>query len=323
MKQKMVNLTLLLIIFMMLVFKVNRYYATKQIEDAILRGDIQAVHRLSQGKDVGHWRGTEGNSLLCSALNSRTPDSALNMFHSAEDLASCGSPETLFEHVLPQGSDELVKKLIPCLRGNASSPLFLEHALFAATRAGRPGIVKALLSEKAPVNTHDKNGNPIVIAAIAQYYHPVAVRKQILELLIDSGAAVDARDRNEKTALHYCALQGENELVSVLVKYGANLDAVCPKEHDSTPLLHAVVGKHTETVHLILKLGANPNIPPSFQRIALTYAVQAQSPSMVNVLLHAQKSPFMASEELLTQACRLPTSREKEAIVALLKTGQK
>ena len=47
---------------------------------------------------------------------------------------------------------------------------------------------------------------------------------QIVELLLQHGANVDARDKNQYTPLHFAAQYGQIEVAKLLLDYGANKD---------------------------------------------------------------------------------------------------
>jgi len=83
-------------------------------------------------------------------------------------------------------------------------------------------------------------------------------RINILELLLGSGRieTVQAQDKQGLSALHWAARNGRNNVVKVLVEYGADID-VRNKEGQS-PLHTAVVAKRPDTVGVLLDFGADP-----------------------------------------------------------------
>ncbi|CUM65677.1 uncharacterized protein PRCAT00003325001 [Priceomyces carsonii] len=78
---------------------------------------------------------------------------------------------------------------------------------------------------------------------------------------IERGADVNEHDFCGFTCLHEAALQGHTDVVRLLIKYGANVNAQADEAGDlETPLIDASENKHLETVKLLLENGANPNI---------------------------------------------------------------
>lgn len=336
MKQKAVSASLLLIGLVLIGFRVHHRYVLSQIEDAIWRGDVKTVNALVGSKDFTRAKGSDGKPLVCSALMSPRPDAGLKLFHSAADLAQCDPPGRLLTYAVGNGSDELAWKLLACLCGTQGSPMFMEEALFAALYGRKIALVKALLEEKVSPNAKRGGYNAIAASLPPPTPNaPQAVHKQMLELLLRYGADVNAGNHNGKTALHFAALAGQNEFVRILVKHGADINAPCPGEANSTPLMQAVIGKRTETVRLLLQLGADPTRRTavgasfSFNSVsfsnadALTQAIYSRNPEIVKILLEAQGNKGRSPQTRLAHANRLPASREKNEILALLRTAQK
>jgi hypothetical protein len=60
------------------------------------------------------------------------------------------------------------------------------------------------------------------------------------------------------TATHLAAHYGKKEVVQILIKAGADLNALSENEEANTPLMAAVVGGQTEIISLLLENGADP-----------------------------------------------------------------
>ena len=89
-----------------------------------------------------------------------------------------------------------------------------------------PDIVKLLLIYGADPNLKDSNGiTPLMRTAILgiQDARPIRDKLQIVMHLIDSGAEIDARSSNGKTALMYATGNSRIEIVELLVSSGASL----------------------------------------------------------------------------------------------------
>jgi ankyrin repeat protein len=116
--------------------------------------------------------------------------------------------------------------------------------------------VVALLRVKAPVEP--VGATPLYVAALEGH---VAV----VTLLLDNGAAIEAKAEDGGTPLAIAAQQGNLEVVRLLLEKGAVVDA---KDNNGvTPLARAAQSwdgfpdRHLEIVKLLLARGADPNSP--------------------------------------------------------------
>lgn len=130
---------------------------------------------------------------------------------------------------------------------NTIDPLSGEPVILLALREGSEGVIKLLLANKElDVEQAAPNGNTaLMMAALKQ--NTAAVRA-----LLARGAAVKRPGWN---ALHYAAAGGDAEIVSLLADKGAPLDAVSP--NGMTPLILAASEGHPDAVAVLLKRGAN------------------------------------------------------------------
>jgi ankyrin repeat protein len=93
----------------------------------------------------------------------------------------------------------------------------------------------------------------------SQYYENVArAAKQndaaLLRSLLGNGAYPDQADDTMRTAMHYGAVNGNLQIIAILIKAGAKLD---PKEKlGNTPLHLAVDANQAEAAKLLLDAGA-------------------------------------------------------------------
>ena len=88
----------------------------------------------------------------------------------------------------------------------------------------------------------------------------------IIQALIEKGADVDRRDKDERTALMKAAQSGHTKIVRVLLEAGADL------ESKNKALMFAVMGGHKEIVKVLIEVGAEISnkenqCPLSFENI--------------------------------------------------------
>ncbi|HLG38461.1 MAG TPA: ankyrin repeat domain-containing protein [Chitinophagaceae bacterium] len=112
-----------------------------------------------------------------------------------------------------------------------------------------------LVSKGADVNVSggDMNFSPLMHAATSKLL-------ETAKFLIEHGANVNYKEREDRTILHWAAWTYDNiEMIKLLAGNGADLNAIEGREGE-TPALHCVVFSRWENIKALLGLGANPNI---------------------------------------------------------------
>jgi ankyrin repeat protein len=101
----------------------------------------------------------------------------------------------------------------------------------------------------------------------------------LIELLINHGAIIDALNSNNETPLHYAASCGKPDCVELLVKHGAFIDSrrsdVVLKGINYggfTPLHCAVSKKNLKTTKTLIRLGANVTLKTALGKTILDLA---------------------------------------------------
>jgi len=150
------------------------------------------------------------------------------------DAASQGNVEQLQRHIA-NGAD-LDK---PDSRGRT--------ALGWAAEFGRTEALTLLATSGANVNAPSAGVPPIVIAALQR-------RLDVVGLLIDNAADVNAKDTSGRTALIIAAENGRKDMVELLVAKGADVNS--RDNRGTTPLSAANGGRHSDIVQLLKQHGA-------------------------------------------------------------------
>lgn len=122
--------------------------------------------------------------------------------------------------------------------------------------AGDAERIRQLLNKGAPIDYKRKSGLgdfPLMAAARGGNYEAVKV-------LLGNGAAADAKDASEETALHVAAElevgRGASDIIDLLLAYGAKADA---ESHIGETALHLASSKGNPlAVESLLAGGANP-----------------------------------------------------------------
>lgn len=110
-------------------------------------------------------------------------------------------------------------------------------------------------------------------------------RLEAAQLLLDRGAAVEARSRNTMAnqPLHAAAAGRKPELVRLLLAHGAPADS--KQDGGFTPLHSAAQSGDLETIKLLLAAGANPQQLSDDQRTPVMLARDQGHQDALNLLL--------------------------------------
>ena len=182
--------------------------------------------------------------------------------------------------------------------------------------------VELLLSAGADVSVATDNGDGVLLGASSQFPVP-----KLLELLIEHGAGVDAKNNKDQTALMYASQLLNAENVQTLIVHGASIletdsngqtpliyatkshgvfatwsrveamitllldsgaDINARDNYGATVLMHSANHHYNESVvRVLLNRGATVNEIDKKGRTALWYSVQCGSPQITGLLLNA------------------------------------
>ncbi|KAM3320374.1 protein VAPYRIN [Capsicum chacoense] len=172
-----------------------------------------------------------------------------------------------------KGLYESAKKLIDSGAQVDAKSMDGRTALFRAAANGDCQMVKMLVERGAdPTLTELHLGRSALDIARAKGHRVVvkilergeavlhAARRgdlQLLETLLEKGAATNFCDQYGLTALHMTAIKGNKDALMIVAEFGADLE--CQDGEGNTPLHMAVKGGCAQTVEVLLNRGANVN----------------------------------------------------------------
>lgn len=87
-------------------------------------------------------------------------------------------------------------------------------------------------------------------------------RMEIIRLLLEAGLSPDVDDGYGGKPLHYATEAGYDDVVNLLLEYGANIN-LGTDDTGNTPLMVAVEESDSDMIKLLLTKGADPNIQDS------------------------------------------------------------
>ena len=121
-------------------------------------------------------------------------------------------------------------------------------------------ILEALNNGANP-NAKNRNKNTALMSAAQSNADP-----RVIEVLLDAGAELEARNQRGSTALHYAAMDNVPEVVELLIKKGADIEAL--NHEKKTPLYYAKHNKNLNDTHIIdllTKKSEEPETEPAPQ----------------------------------------------------------
>lgn len=136
------------------------------------------------------------------------------------------------------------------------------NGLFLAIREPSPHVANALIDwPKTEVESRTKaDESPLMLASLKG-------QTEIVKKLIARGADVN---KPGWTPLHYAATFGHTEIMALLLDNHAYIDASSPNE--STPLMMAALYGSASAVKLLLEAGADPSIKNRLGLTAIDFA---------------------------------------------------
>lgn len=190
--------------------------------------------------------------------------------------ASAGSYDEFFDAVQRDNANVVRSLLIRGFDPNTVSPNG-EYGLVLALREPSFKVVDVLLEHpatKVEVRT-TRDESPLMLAALRGY--------------IDICRKLIARDADVNkpgwTPLHYAATNGHVEIIRLLLDNHAYIDAGSP--NGSTPLMMAAMYGTTDAVKELLDAGADPSLKNTLGLSAIDFARQVQRDDVVAVIAAA------------------------------------
>ncbi len=135
--------------------------------------------------------------------------------------------------------------------------------LMIAAHNGNQRLVEQLIKNKAAVNHLNRYGDSALTLAALKGQLAVAT------MLLEAGAEVNP---SGWTPLHYAAYEGYRELIALLIKSGAKLDLPAPNRQ--TALMLAAKNGHEEIVRLLIAAGANISLQDADGKTARALALE-------------------------------------------------
>jgi hypothetical protein len=185
------------------------------------------------------------------------------------------------------------KWLIPAIAAAISFSNAVVNAgeLHDAVKKGDIEKVKSLVTKENVNEKDDQGATPLIWASAYG-------KKDILEVLIEKGADINATLKDGTGALHIAARYGEKNVCEDLIRLGAKIDLPARGYFDRTALFIALMNDQTECARLLINKGANVNLVDKSGMVPntpLSCAAWKKQKEIVKLLLEkGAKDPWLS-----------------------------
>jgi len=246
--------------------------------------------------DIDVKDGTGANALICAVSRNHLKTAQVLLSHGADPDVADRMGDIVLNVSIRQGNAAMVKTLLQ----NGADPNRIDSKgfppIFYAACLGHADMVISLIENRADVNARDMiRGETALIRTITHFrsshpsHLPVSTigisrlpcssdQVKMIKLLLENGADVHARAKNSgNTALHFAATRNDADVVSLLVGYHADPDAV--NKNGETPLYVAVLAGMPQSVDALLERSADPDAKNKAGSTPLLAVIRASSTS--------------------------------------------
>ena len=170
-------------------------------------------------------------------------------------------------------------------------------------------VVELLLEHKADVNAKDRVNRTALGVAAERLEGDSETKKKVAQLLLVHHANILTHGYLRQTALQMAAFQGNTSILEVLVEHARDKIEDAPR--GSTPLQLAAKRGHVDAVKLLLNAHANPNTQDNRGKTALALALEHLKNEVVATYCHGPQGLPNVITSLL-QAGSDPTIKDED-----------
>jgi len=234
---------------------------------------------LEEGADINSKNICDGTPLAFTLGNTEFRVKCCFRYEEDENVQTCDCSFS-FDH--NENIDATLSKVVESLIENGANfePQDRDRALLDAAWRGFDDLVNLLIKKGANVNARDSiDYSPLLQAVIGGSRH--SARATIVQSLIDNGAIFESGEKDK--ALVQAAFNGSVEIVKMMIKFGANVNAA-DKYHRS-PLFAAVTSNRFEPEIVQSLTDSGAIWEPQDRDEALFKAAKAGSLDVIKILI--------------------------------------
>jgi ankyrin repeat protein len=266
--------------------------------------------------DINSRDGCGCTALSLAAKNGQ--EAVVKLLLEREDVEVDSRNDSLGWTVLMEAANEchkdIVKRLLDTGKADVNAQADEEYtALLLVSGKGHVDLVELLLNAGAAVNPQDEEGWSALMGAA------FSGDKDVVELLLDAGADINARDMDGSTALSTAVPRGHKDIAELLLNVGADVNA--KSGEGQSALMHAVNWEHQDIVELLLDSGAEINAKDEKGRSALMLATDQGDRGLVELLLSSGADINAKDEGGVTALMIAACEGHKDVVELLLNSG--
>ncbi|KAL3474282.1 ankyrin repeat-containing domain protein [Aspergillus californicus] len=225
---------------------------------------------------------------------------------------------SLLSHAAMSGKETLVDILLRAgARTDQDTPNYAPLVL--ACSDGHHYMVNSLLKHGANVDQVNRAGQSPLSLAASRSRGCKSVR--IVKALLDHNANIHTVDRQQRTALSWAAIEGNTDIIQLLLEAGANVNHA--DQDGNTPLLLCIATQ--EAVEKLLQSGADVNAVDRTGCSALMNAARSHRETIVQLLLNHGAKVDQAAQHgrtaVVYAAFRAEDHRQSQVFDMLIAAG--
>ena len=194
-------------------------------------------------------------------------------------LAQAGSYDDFFRAIKQDNAGKVKELLVRGFDANTVDPKG-QSGLLVALMEPSPKTAQVLAEwPKTDPNQLNAKGESVLMLAALKG------NLQLVDKLIKKGGDVN---KTGWTPLHYAASNGHTDIISLLLEKNAYIDAESP--NGSTPLMMAAMYGSTAAVKLLLQEGADTSIKNQRELTALDFAKRGNRPDAAEAIAAVMRS---------------------------------
>ena len=282
--------------------------------DATDRGATEEVESLvADGVDINAKDNRGWTPLLCALASGHEDTVALLLGNGADPERANVEGNTPLIFAAAKDNVEVVREILARgVNADASPNYFGATPLYFAAEFGAIGAARVLIEAGANVGHHTSTGmQPNVLMAAALNGHLDCV-----ELLLQHGALLEARDANGNTPLTYAANRGHAKVTAFLLNAGANPNAA--NRYEWTALMQATEAHRIGSVRQLVEAGADVNAVRQYGATTLMTAAEYSTPEIVQYLVDQGADPRVKASREWT-ALRWAEQRKDPAMIRIVR----